>query len=73
MGADDIKLNTHYMDGYNESQKHAVMTHEFGHSLKLGHGPEIAVMDSCPACYNPNMSNNLQSWDINSYHSVWGS
>lgn len=30
-------------------------------------------MDSCPACYNPNMSNNLQSWYINSYHSVWGS
>ncbi|MEU7931780.1 hypothetical protein [Micromonospora echinofusca] len=58
-GADD-------MDGYNESQKHVVMTHEFGHSLKLGHGPEIAVMDPCPACYNPNMSNNLQSWDINS-------
>lgn len=61
------------MDRYNESQKHAVMTHEFGHALKLGHGPEIAVMDSCAACYNPNMSNNLQSWDINSYHSVWGS
>ncbi|MGW4498406.1 hypothetical protein ACWENR_07275 [Micromonospora sp. NPDC004336] len=71
-GADDIKLNTHWMDGYNESQKHAVVTHEFGHSLKLGHGPEIAVMDSCAACYNPNMNNNLQSWDINSYHSVWG-
>ncbi|MEV4203096.1 hypothetical protein [Micromonospora globbae] len=35
-GADDIKLNTHWMDGYNESQKHAVVTHEFGHSLKLG-------------------------------------
>jgi hypothetical protein len=71
-GADDIKLNTHYMDGYNESQKHAVMTHEFGHSLKLDHGPEIAVMDSCSACYNPNMNNNLQAWDINSYHTVWG-
>jgi hypothetical protein len=71
-GADDIKLNTHWMDGYNESQKHAVVTHEFGHSLKLGHGPEIAVMDPCPACYNPNMNNNLQSWDINSYHNVWG-
>ncbi|WP_233564911.1 zinc metalloprotease [Micromonospora musae] len=71
-GADDIKLNTHWMDGYNDSQKHAVVTHEFGHSLKLAHGPEIAVMDTCPACYNPNMNNNLQSWDINSYPNVWG-
>lgn len=71
-GADDLKLNTHWMDGYNTSQKHAVVTHEFGHALKLAHGPEIAVMDACPACYNPNMNNNLQSWDISSYHAVWG-
>lgn len=70
-GADDIELNTHWMDGYNKSQRHAVVTHEFGYSLKPDHGPETAVMDSCPACYNPNM-NNLQSWDVNSDHSVWG-
>ncbi|MDT0529097.1 hypothetical protein RM555_08825 [Micromonospora sp. DSM 115977] len=71
-GADDITLNAYHMDGCNEPQKHAVMTHEFGHSLKPGHGPEIAVMDSCPACCNPNMSNDLQSWDISSYRSVRG-
>ncbi|MEU6207628.1 hypothetical protein ABZ814_29065 [Micromonospora musae] len=71
-GADDIKLNTHWMDGYNDSQKHAVVTHEFGHSVKLAHGPKIAVMDTCPACCNPNMSNNLQSWDINSRITTYG-
>ncbi|WBB79082.1 hypothetical protein O7606_23315 [Micromonospora sp. WMMD882] len=71
-GADELKLNTHWMDDYNTSQRHAVVTHELGHALKLGHGPEAAVMDPCPACYNPNMSNNLQPWDVTSYHAVWG-
>ncbi|MDT0529642.1 M57 family metalloprotease [Micromonospora sp. DSM 115977] len=71
-GADDIVMNTHYLDSYSTSRDHAAMTHEFGHAIGLDHGPEVAVMDPYSTDYNPNMNNNLQSWDISTYHSKWG-
>ena len=68
-GADDIKLNNYYYNGYSTGQRRACTLHEFGHAHRLAHSYSTQVMDPCPVCST--YYTYPQSHDKSDYHAIW--
>ncbi|GIF09935.1 zinc metalloprotease [Actinoplanes siamensis] len=68
-GADDIKLNFAYLKNYTYPQVRAVIGHELGHAMRLGHFDNRGALMHC----NDNRSvTGPATLDKNKYHQVWG-
>jgi hypothetical protein len=68
-GADDIQINSAFVDDYSANLRKSVVEHEFGHALKLGHFDNRRALMHCSdnrTVYEPT------SPDIKRYNDIWG-
>ena len=70
-GADHLRLNDFYFNGYGTTNRRACHLHEWGHAHRLAHSYSDQVMDSCPVSACGSVYTYPQSHDKSDYHSIW--
>lgn len=70
-GADVLRLNNRYFDGYHGNDRRNCMVHEWGHAQGLAHSYWDQVMDSCPVEACGRSFDRPQGHDRSDYDYSW--
>lgn len=64
----EIFFNTYYTNTYNQDEKRALATHEFGHALGLAHSYYGQIMYGCSTCSGVTTP---QNHDRQDFYTLW--
>ncbi|MFB6722531.1 hypothetical protein ACFCV3_20305 [Kribbella sp. NPDC056345] len=70
-GADVLKLNDHFYNGYGTIDRRACALHEWGHAHGLDHSYDDQAMDDCPVSSCGSVYNEPRPHDRSDYDHLW--
>ena len=71
-GADHLRLNDRFFNGYGTTNRRACHLHEWGHAHGLDHSYSDQAMDDCPVSACGSVYTYPQYHDKSDYRSLWG-
>lgn len=70
-GADHMRLNDYWYNGFSTANRRNVTVHEFGHAFGLDHSLSDQVMDPCPVEACGSAYDRPQSHDRSDFNYLW--